>query len=152
MKINKVLIATIALWAFAIMAQTNNQPAVSRVEFDSLKSQVSQIKQRLNSRYAISGAVFEEGSTQDAGFRGHDVQGECKLVAGVDTVIVNTNTSPGFANMEYKSKDTYSGYAFPLISGSGNTYQVIPISGSKFIVESSDNTDTATVRFLVEGE
>lgn len=151
MKINKALLATLALWAFIVMAQTDGDQ-ISRAEFDSLAKKVSQIQQRLNSKYASDGSVFNEGATQDAGFRGHGVQGFCKLVNGIDTVTLNTDTSPGLANIEYKSDSTYSGVAFPLVSGTGNTYHVIPIAGNKFIVESSDNTDTATVRFSVEGE
>lgn len=152
MKINKYLIIIIGLCAFGIMAQTGNRNEVSRAEFNALSKKVSQLQQRLNSKYATDGSVFNEGSTQDAGFSGHGIQGICKLVNGVDTITLNTNTTSGLANIEYKSDSTYSGVAFPLVSGTGNTYQIIPIAGNKFIIESSDNTDTATVRFSVEGE
>ncbi len=83
----------------------------------------------------------------------HQVVDVCKLVGGVDTISLNTSTAKGRMDISFLNSASYHGTVTPLtLSSRGNTYTLIPISGKRFIVVSSDVTDTATVRFALKGE
>ena len=81
----------------------------------------------------------------------HTVSGIATMVNGVDTITVNTSTAKGGQDVSFIDNLTYDGTARAVVAN-GHTYTVIPISGKKFVVVSSDSLDTASVRFTVEGE
>jgi len=67
--------------------------------------------------------------------------------------IVNLNSSPaeGKQDVSFMADSTYRGVAWSLDTTNTNIYWIIPLSGTQILVKSSDNADTATVRFLLEG-
>ena len=103
---------------------------------------------RVKTVYGINGRPVNQ--SQDAkGF--HRVQGSAKLVNGVDTIDLNTSTADGGHDISFLGDSTYFGLARAVVVN-GHSYTIVPISGTRFVVVSSDTTDTATVRFRLEGE
>lgn len=83
----------------------------------------------------------------------HRITGSCTLTNGVDTVTLNSSPADGKNDVTFLSDTTYSGRVWSTnIDNRANRYYIIPISGKQFIVVSSDAADTATVRYIVEGE
>jgi hypothetical protein len=83
----------------------------------------------------------------------HRVSGTVKLVAGVDTVTINTSKANGRQDSSFKSASTYYGRGQSSdIANRAKVYSILPLSGTRFVVVSSDDTDTATINFVVEGE
>ena len=81
----------------------------------------------------------------------HRQFGTTKLVDGLATIDLNSSPSEGKQDVSYVADSTYRGAAWSLDSANTKTYWVIPLSGKQVLVKSSDNTDTATVRFFIEG-
>lgn len=125
---------------------------VSMSEFRALQREVADIKRRIGLVYTSSGEVFQEGETGITDGQFHEVKGTSKLVAGVDTVTLNDGPSGNLADVTFISDSSYYGTVAPVNTGISNHYKIVPISKNKFCVESSDATDTATVRWRVEGE
>ena len=82
----------------------------------------------------------------------HQISDSQKLTAGKARVTVNTSTANGRQDVSFLSKTSYRGTAFSLDTLNGKSYRLIPLSGTEFVIISSDSTDTSTVLFLVEGE
>ncbi len=112
-------------------------------------TEAKRVKGQVKTIYDITGRVVNQ--SEDAkGF--HRVFGFTKLVAGLDTVNLNTTIVNGLQDVSFISVSTYWGRAWSLDPANDSTYKVIPLSGSRFIVKSSGETDTATINFVVEGE
>ena len=83
----------------------------------------------------------------------HQIAGSVTLTGGVDTVFVNKFVSDGRKDIRFTNSSSYRGIVTPRTTGvAAKNYKIIPIDGQRFVVQSSDNTDTATVDFSVEGE
>lgn len=82
----------------------------------------------------------------------HQVTGQVKLASGRSTVTLNTSTADGKQDVSFRDSSTYRGSAWSLDTSNAYTYRVIPLSGARFQIRSSEPTDTATVRYRVEGE
>ncbi len=137
------VLALLLLGAFAIVAADSTKaPTVKEV--------VKQSEQKIKTRYSISGDVVNQAQNAK-GY--HRVTGTATLANGVDTVVLNASVSNGRQDVSFLADSTYFGTAWPLsISHRSKRYSVLPLSGTRFVVVSSDSTDTATVRFQVEGE
>lgn len=133
-------------------------PVLMAVEKDSVdhkdektakKSDIVLLKRQIKTQYDIYGRPVNQA--QNA--KGHHmVVGSTKLVSGVDTLTLNTSTTDGKQDISYMADSTYSGRAWSLSASNSNRYWIVPLSGTQFIVKSSSGTDTATVRFILEGE
>jgi hypothetical protein len=82
----------------------------------------------------------------------HRVSGSIKLTSGVATVLLNTNINDGRQDISFISANTYRGNVWVADTSNANTYKIYPQSGTKFLILSSDATDTNTVNYWVEGE
>jgi len=82
----------------------------------------------------------------------HQVADAVKLVAGRATVTLNTSTAEGRQDISFFDKTSYRGLAFSLDTLNTFTYSVIPLNGKQFMIKSTNETDTATVNFVVDGE
>lgn len=115
----------------------------------AMSPETVKVKRQVRTVYDINGRVVNQA--QDAkGF--HRVSGSTKLVAGVDTVTLNSGTVNGKQDISFTGAGTYWGRAWSLTPTNDSTYKVVPISGTQFLIKSSGGTDTATVNFVVEGE
>ena len=81
----------------------------------------------------------------------HRQLGAVKLEDGLATINLNTSPSEGKQDVSYMADSTYRGVAWSLDSANTKTYWIIPLSATEALIKSSDNTDTATVKFLLEG-
>ncbi len=72
--------------------------------------------------------------------------------SGYDTITVNSSISDGRQDLSFIDHTTYFGRVWSLDADNESSYRIIPISGTQFIIISSDSTDTGTVRVMVEGE
>ena len=106
------------------------------------------VEQKTKTVYGVDGRPVNQ-SQYAKGF--HRIHGTSTMVNGVDTITLNTSTANGDQDVSFIGDSTYFGMARS-ISVNGYTYTIVPISGKKFVVVSSDTTDTATVRFTLEGE
>lgn len=111
---------------------------------------VIDVKREILTVYDTTGRVINQ--LRDA--KGwHKVSGTVTLVSGVDTVNINTSKVNGRQDLSFTSTSTYSGRAWSTnIANRAKVYTILPLSGTQFVVVSSDNTDTATINFVVEGE
>lgn len=82
----------------------------------------------------------------------HQVADAVKLVGGRATVSLNTSTGQGRQDVSFFDKTSYRGLAYNLDTLNSFTYQLIPLSGTQFLIKSSSATDTATVNFIADGE
>lgn len=124
----------------------DSQPVIDK----KIQDQTTLLDLKLRTIYGVDGLPFNRGIGA-AGF--HRVSGVCKLVAGVDTVILNTSISDGKNDISFTDSTTFHGTAWSMALGNrGNVYTVLPLSPIKFVVVSSDVTDTATILFSLEGD
>lgn len=144
------IISILAIFVTMIIAV----PVILAVD-DSVKTaeivspqKIQEVEGRVKTVYGIDGRPVNQ-SQNAKGF--HQIQGSAKLVNGVDTVDLNTSTANGGQDISFLGDSTYFGMARAVVVN-GHTYTIVPISGKRFIVVSSDTTDTATVRFKLEGE
>ncbi len=109
-----------------------------------------EMKREILTVYNSTGRVVNQ--YEDAkGF--HRISGLAKLVAGVDTINLNTNVTNGLQDLSFRADSTYNGLAWSSVIGNrAKTYSILPVNGTQFIVISSDATDTATIRWQVAGE
>ncbi len=113
------------------------------------KADLLTVKRQVKTRYDIFGRVVNQ--VQNA--KGlHSITGSCKLVAGIDTISLNTSTANNKQDISFLNQTSYSGRSWSLSASNTNRYWIVPLSSTKFIVKSSDGADTATVRFEVRGE
>ncbi|MFQ5607000.1 MAG: hypothetical protein ACE5GA_03560, partial [Candidatus Zixiibacteriota bacterium] len=98
------------------------------------------------------GGRYLEGQSQITADQLHEVVGESRLVAGRATVLLNTNIGAGKFAVGFLSKASYYGNADPVDTGVTNTYKIIPLSPTSFVIESSSGTDTGVVKWRVRGE
>ncbi len=83
----------------------------------------------------------------------HRVSGKSTLVSGVDTVTLNTDVGGGKSDISFSDSLSYWGRAWAAsLAHRANTYSILPLTGSKFVVVSSSDTDTAAVNYSVEGD
>lgn len=119
------------------------QPAESQVRTELSGDPDGKIK----TVYSTSGRPVNQ-SEQAKGW--HRVSDSVQLSAGQTTVTLNTSTENGAYDVSFLNFGTYHGQAHS--SDTSKTYRVIPLTGSQFLIKSSDGSDTATVYFTVEGE
>ena len=108
-----------------------------------------EVEGRIKTVYGIDGRPINQ-SQYAKGY--HRVFGECKLVNGIDTISINSSTEDGLQDVTFIGKGTYHGKVWSLNSDNTKSYRIIPLDGQRFIVRSSDTTDTNTINFQVEGE
>jgi len=82
----------------------------------------------------------------------HRVIGTATMVSGRDTVALNTSFADGRQDISYHSGSSYGGFAWSTSESNTATYRVIPLSGKSVLILSSSGSDTATVKFLIEGQ
>lgn len=111
---------------------------------------VIDVKREILTVYDTTGRVINQ--LRDA--KGwHKISGTVTLTSGVDTVNINISKVNGRQDLSFTSASTYSGRAWSTdIANRAKGYTILPLSGTQFVVVSSDNTDTATINFVVEGE
>ena len=119
---------------------------------DALERRISRLEQRVGERFTASGERYLEGEFQIEQDQFHKVIGEVQLIGGRARITLNTLIGPGLASTEFLSKKHYYGEVDPVDTGITNTYKLITISASEFMIESSSITDTNTVRWRVRGE
>lgn len=112
--------------------------------------QVKKAKNEILTTYTKDGRPANQGQHQKGR---HYVAGSSVLSSGVDTVALNTSITEGRQDVSFKDSSSYGGRVTPisLVHRSKN-YWVKPLSGKRFVVVSSDEADTATVNWIVEGE
>ena len=121
-------------------------------QLDRLQGELDVVRDLQNVRYTPDGVIYLEGQARLDRDTKHTVIGRTKLVAGMSIIQLNTNTGGGRSNVSFTSALSYTGSANQIDTGVHKTYSVVPIGPDRFCVESSDNTDTATVIFFVAGE
>ena len=140
------------MWVIFVLVFVSFSSAVERENTTEKKTdrKVMDVKREILTVYDTTGRVVNQA--QDA--KGwHKVSGTVTLVSGVDTVSVNTSKVNGRQDLSFTSASTYSGRAWSTdIANRAKVYTILPLSGTQFVVVSSDNTDTATINFVVEGE
>ena len=82
----------------------------------------------------------------------HVVSGSVKLSNGRASVSIRSDIADGKADVSFRAKNTYSGYAYPVDTSITERYSIIPVDGTTFIVQSSLSSDTATVQYVLRGE
>ena len=136
--------------ALAVEKETKEvDKPVKKVEVQQIEKSVKKAKQQIKTVYGINGRVVNQ-ALDAKGW--HRVSGQVTLSSGVDTVTLNTSLMDGKQDISFIGDSTFGGRAWSLNQGNTNTYRIIPIGGNRFIVKSSDGADTATLRFIVEGE
>lgn len=108
-----------------------------------------QIELKVKTVYSVDGRPVNQ-ALDAKGY--HRITDSVKLVAGRANITLNTSTSDGKQDVSFLSWSTYAGQAWSRDTLATNTYQIIQITGSRFVVKSSDSADTSTVYFRVEGE
>ncbi len=138
-----------------VLGQEKKKSDTTKVEVtDKIKPEIARatqlVKRQIKTRYDINGRAVNQ--SQDA--KGHHrVVGSCTLSSGVDTVSLNTSTADGKNDISFISSSTFSGRVWSAnLANRSKTYSIMPLSGTKFVVVSSDTSDTAAVQFVVEGE
>ncbi len=123
-----------------------DQPAVNI----KIRRETELLDHKIRTIYGVGGLPFNRG----IGAKGfHRVTGVCKLVAGVDTVTLNTLIDGGKNDVSFTDSSTFHGRAWSMDLGNrGRIYSILPLTSTKFVVVSSDNTDTATILFSLEGD
>ena len=119
--------------------------------FDDTLAQdaAKKVKQETKTNYDINGQPINQ-SMDAKGF--HRVYGSVTFVAGApDTVTLNDSPAEGKQDVSFIDSTTYSGRAWAL-NGESHRYWITPLTGLKFVVQTDNDTSTATVRFVVEGE
>ncbi len=110
----------------------------------------SEIEGKTKTIYGIDGRPINQGLETKGR---HPVSGEKKLAGtGVDTITINTAVDGDRNDVSFIDHNTYHGIAWSLDGSNGKTYRIVPLSGNRFEIRSSDSTDTATVKFFLEGE
>lgn len=158
-KASLIIMAIIVTAVIFVVMQSQAQidetvmgPEEMQRELNRLQGELDDLRDLQNVRYTPEGLIYLEGKALLDRDTRHSVIGQTKLVAGVDTVELNTDTGGGRSNVSFTSALSYTGTANQINTGVHKTYSVVPIGPDRFCVESSDNTDTATVIFFVEGE
>lgn len=82
----------------------------------------------------------------------HRVVGSVTLSSGRAIVTLNTSTEDGKQDVSFKNDSTYRITAWSLDTTNTNTYRGYPLSGSRFLVKSSDGGDNSVVNYSAEGE
>lgn len=147
-----ILVGILTLTLLKAQEQEDGSRPVTMREFKELQQDFHNFRERYNTWYTPSGEIYREGEDIVEPYSFRRVAGLCKLVAGVDTITLNTTPSGGAAVVGFLAANSYFGYANPVNAGGTASYRVVPLSANKFCIESSDNTDTATVRFIIQGE
>jgi len=137
----------VALFAAAYAADTND--GADTVKAEKNIELERRILRKVKTIYSAQGRATQRGRAAKGW---HQVADSVKLAAGKAVVVLNTSTSNGRQDVSFVSKATYRGSAFSLDTLNYNSYAVIPLSGSRFMVRSGSDVDTATVFYLVEGE
>lgn len=127
----------------------NAHSANAKDDNKSIARQVEIVKGQIKTNYDITGRPVNQA--EDAKGR-HRVLGSATLVNGVDTISLNTSTQNGRQDVSFIDNSTYFGQAWIVGGNGGKTYEIRAIAGNKFVIVSSDTTDTNTVNFQVEGE
>lgn len=110
----------------------------------------SLLDKKLRTLYKSNGLPINRGF-EGKGY--HRVTGSVTLVLGVDTVTLNTDVGDGKSDVSFTDSTSYWGRAWgSTLADRGNSYSILPLSGTKFVVVSSDATDVAKVLFSVEGD
>ena len=151
-ELGSVVGATFALMGIAEEAKESDTTEVKITT--EVKPEIAKatrlVKRQIKTRYDINGRPVNQ--SQDAkGF--HRIVGSCTLSSGVDTISLNTSTADGRNDISFISSSTFSGTVWSAnIANRSKTYSIMPLSGTRFVVVSSDTGDTAAVQFVVEGE
>lgn len=107
------------------------------------------VEQRVKTVYNSTGRPANQ--SQDA--KGlHYVADNVQLSSGSVIVTLNSSTADGRQDISFISAFTYGGIAWNPDTSIDFTYRVIPLTGLRFKIQSSDNGDTSWVYYRVEGE
>lgn len=108
------------------------------------------IQSQMRTSYQTTTGLIDNQGTYRQG--AHSSNDTVTLVAGEATIDISTAVTPGRMDQSFLSAQSYGGYAYTLDTTNAATYRLVPISGRRFTIISSDSTDTATVHFKVEGD
>ena len=123
--------------------------AILLAGFFSLLLASDQVEKRVKTVYDSNGRPVNQAMDAKGW---HQVAGSVTLASGKATVALNTSTANGRQDVSFRSNKTYRGSAWSLDTSNTYTYRVYPLTGSSFLIRSSDTGDTATVYYRVEGE
>ncbi|MCH8964065.1 MAG: hypothetical protein IIB58_03810, partial [Planctomycetes bacterium] len=145
-------VAVFVMSLVAFSAEKKAEPA--KTDSSYIKKEVKRGTERLDKRlrtlYTSAGLPINRGF-EAKGY--HRVTGSVTLVAGVDTVTLNTIVGGGKHDISFTDSTSYWGRAWgSALADRANSYSILPLSGTKFVVVSSDATDVAKVQFSVEGD
>ena len=119
-------------------------------EIKKLGAEIKRLKGQVQTIYEIgSGRPAQQGIFQKGL---HSAQDQITLVAGRAIVEVNTSIQEGKQDLSFVDKDSYRGWAWTTDSTDTNRYTVIPLSGTKFLIRSSDPADASTINYMVTGD
>lgn len=146
------IIIWVSLFSLAIVAQDSKKDTARQIDENTIRRlieiEINRLKGQILTTYDTDGKAIHQA--QDA--KGwHRQFGTTKLVDGLATIDLSSSPSEGKQDVSYIADSTYRGVAWSLDSANTKTYWIIPLSGTQVLVKSSDNTDTATVKFLLEG-
>lgn len=141
-------VAVVIVFSFALIGMAQPDKSVDSSS-NRIAREVEIVKGQVKTRYGPDGRPVNQSEYAKGK---HTVVGSCTLVNGVDTISLNTSTQNGQQDVSFIDNSTYFGQAWIVGGNGGKTYEIRAIAGNKFVIASSDTTDTSTVNFQVEGE
>ena len=129
----------------AICCPANSQIMPKTLEVDGSKV----VEKKIKTTYDQYGRPKNQGEVRKGQ---HRVTGSVALSSGKATITVNTSTVEGRQVVGFIDSTTYRGVSWSLDTTNTNRYWIVPLSGNKFMVISSDITDSANIQWKVEGE
>lgn len=141
----------VCVW-LAFMVTVSAQDTTKQIDESTIRkligAEIKKIQGKIVTTYNTDGKPIHQ-SQYAKGW--HRQFGAATLENGRAIVNLNSSPSEGRQDVSYVADSTYRGVAWSLDTTNANTYWIIPLSGTQVLVKSSDGADTATVRFLLEG-
>ncbi len=104
---------------------------------------------RVKTQYGIDGTPINRGE----GAKGfHRVTGKVKLASGQAVITISTTIVLGKQDLSFANDSSYSINVWVADTSNTDSYTGYPMSGTQFLIKSSNGSDTATVHYRAEGE
>ena len=124
-------------------------PVAAEIEDTTKVEQPIAVERKIKTIYGGDGRPVNQGQDRKGW---HQVTGSIKLLRGNGVYTLNISNALGRQDISFLSDSTYWGFSWSLDTTNTNRYWVVPLTGTTFMVKSSDGSDTATVQWKVEGE
>lgn len=144
--IEKMIVCFAAVFMAAVITTSF---VAGEIEDTTKVDQSEVVEKKIRTIYGGDGRPVNQGQDRKGW---HQVTGSIILLRGNAVYTMNTSTALGRQDVSFLSESTYWGVAWSLDTTNTNRYWVVPLTGTTFMVKSSDGADTATVQWKVEGE